>query len=207
MTGVRSRVASAALAVTLLGGAAVPAAVLGAPVAAAHAVLLASDPEDGAALEAAPERVTLSFNEEINPSFVTVAVTGADRTDHVRGEATVEGEQVSAGIGPLDDGEYTVGYRVTSADGHVITGSTRFAVGSPGATDGAGDGGGGGDADPGPTATDASTAEVTADDSATTGVSTAVWVVGGLAVVLVGAAVFLLRRGDDGAGAGTEGDD
>lgn len=197
----RSRVASAALAVTLLGGAAVPAAVLGAPVAAAHAVLLASDPEDGAALEAAPERVTLSFNEEINPSFVTVAVTGADRTDHVRGEATVEGEQVSAGIGPLDDGEYTVGYRVTSADGHVITGSTRFAVGSPGATDGAGG------ADPGPTATDASTAEVTADDSATTGVSTAVWVVGGLAVVLVGAAVFLLRRGDDGAGAGTEGDD
>lgn len=203
MTGVRSRVASAALAVTLLGGAAVPAAVLGAPVAAAHAVLLASDPEDGAALEAAPERVTLSFNEEINPSFVTVAVTGADRTDHVRGEATVEGEQVSAGIGPLDDGEYTVGYRVTSADGHVITGSTRFAVGSPGAAEGAGGGG----ADPGPTATDASTAEVTADDSATTGVSTAVWVVGGLAVVLVGAAVFLLRRGDDGAGAGTEGDD
>ncbi|MFL0579081.1 copper resistance protein CopC [Dietzia sp. 179-F 9C3 NHS] len=195
----RSRVASAALAVTLLGGAAVPAAVLGVPVAAAHAVLLASDPEDGATLEAAPERVTLSFNEEINPSFVTVAVTGADRTDHVRGEATVEGEQVSAGIGPLDDGEYTVGYRVTSADGHVITGSTRFAVGSPGTTAGAGDGG----SDPGPTATDASTAEVTADDSATTGVSTAVWVVGGLAVVLVGAAVFLLRRGGD----GTEGGD
>lgn len=197
MTSVRSRVASAALAVTLLGGAAVPAAVLGAPVAAAHAVLLASDPEDGAALEAAPERVTLSFNEEINPSFVTVAVTGADRTDHVRGEATVEGEQVSAGIGPLDDGEYTVGYRVTSADGHVITGSSRFTVGAGAAAAGS--------ATPAATGAAGASESVSADaspdaassDSEQSGsaVGPALWVVAGLAVLLIAAAALLLRRG------------
>lgn len=183
----RTRLSSVALAVGLLGGATAPAAVLTAPVAAAHSVLLSVEPADGATVQAAPDTVTLTFNEKINPSFVTVAVNGTDRTNRVTGTPTTNGEVVTARVAGLDDDDYTVGYRVTSADGHVITGSSRFTVGAGGAAAGAGDAG--------PTATDASTAEVRADDSSTTGAGTALWVVAGLAVVLIGAAAVLLRGG------------
>ena len=202
----RSRLASAALACTLLGGAAAPA-VLMAPGAAAHSVLLSVDPADGATLDAAPDRVALTFNEDINPSFATVAVTGADRTSRVRGEAEVEGPRVSVGLEGLDDGEYTIGYRVTSADGHVISGSTRFSVGSGGA-----DAGAAGSADAAATGGEGSNAAADAeagggaeagaddgaagaDDGATVGSGAALWIVGGLAVLLIGAAAFLLRGG------------
>src|SRR5699024_7346271 len=88
----RSRLASAALAVGLLGGAAVPATVLVAPAASAHSVLLSSEPADGATLEASPEEVSFTFNEEINQSFATIAVTTADdRTNRTTEEPGAAG--------------------------------------------------------------------------------------------------------------------
>lgn len=203
--------ASVAVAGALLGGATAPALVL-APAAAAHSVLISVDPEDGAQLEASPDEVVLTFNEEVNQNFASVAVTSEDdRTNRAIGEPVVDGPTVTAQIEDLPPGAYTVGYRVTSADGHVVGGSSVFTVAGDGSGDeggagtgedgageaGAGDAGSGpgdaadaGEADSGSDAGDV-TAETSGED---TGLNPAIWVVGGLAVVLIGGAFFLLRR-------------
>lgn len=193
----RPRLASAAVAVALLGGTAVPAVVT-APVAAAHSVLLSVEPADGATVDASPDRVTLTFNEEINPSFATVAVNGSARDgSKVEGQPVVTGPVVEARLGALDDDEYTVGYRVTSADGHVITGSSRFTVGAgaaaagsatPAATGAAG----ASESAPADASPDPASSDTEQSGSA---VGPALWVVAGLAVLLIAAAALLLRRG------------
>lgn len=203
MTAARSRVASAALGAALLGGVAAPVTIL-APVVAAHSVLLSTDPADGAALDASPDQVVLTFNEDINQTFASVAVTsGDDRTNLVVGEPVVEGAVVTAALDGLAGGSYTVGFRVTSADGHVISGSSGFtvaaasgAVAAPGASPASDPGAAaqatGEQASEGQT-TDEQSAETSDETSA--GIDPALWVVAGLAVLLIGGAFVLLRRG------------
>lgn len=199
---------SVAAATALLGGATAPAVML-APVAAAHSVLISVDPQDGSELENSPEQIVLTFNEEINQNFVSIAVTSAnDSTNRVVGDPTVNGDTVTAQVEDLGPGNYTVGYRVTSADGHVVTGAPVFSVvgsdaeangaeapGTAAGETGAGantDAGDAADADDG--ATDA--ADSDSDSDSDGGVNPAIWIVGGLAIVLIGGAFFLLRRGD-----------
>lgn len=212
MTHLRRRLTSAVAAAAFLGGATVPAVVL-APAAAAHSVLVSIDPEDGSRLDAAPEQIVLTFNEEINQDFVTLAVTTeGDSANRVAGEPVVSGETVTARVDDLASGSYTVGYRVTSADGHVVTGSSVFTVvggAESGAAAGGGTGTGGSEAgaDGGSEAGADSQAFSEADSSSEadvadetsgedTGVNPAIWVVGGLAIVLIGGAFVLLRRGN-----------
>ena len=212
------RLASVAVAAALLGGVTAPAVLL-APVAAAHSVLISVDPEDGSQLDAAPEQIVLTFNEEVNQNFASVAVTaGDDRTNRVTGEPMVDGETVTARVDDLAPGAYTVGYRVTSADGHVVSGSSVFIVagaeggagageagGEGGAAGGEGGAGAEGSAAGGATAADAggesADADATEADVAdetsgeSSGVNPVIWAVGGLAVLLIGGAFVLLRRG------------
>lgn len=216
----RRRLGSVAVAAALLGGATAPAVLL-APVAAAHSVLISVDPEDGSQLDAAPEQIVLTFNEEVNQNFASVAVTaGDDRTNRVTGEPMVDGETVTARVDDLAPGAYTVGYRVTSADGHVVSGSSVFTVaGAEGGADAdggaaggeggaaAGEGGAGAEGSDagGATASDAggesADADATEADVAdetsgeSSGVNPVIWVIGGLAVLLIGGAFVLLRRG------------
>lgn len=194
----RSRLASAALAAALLGGVGLPAVVT-APVASAHSVLLEIDPADGATVETSPEQVALTFNEEINQSFATVAVTAdAGDADLAVGEPVVEGDTVTAEVDDLDPGLYTVGYRVTSADGHVVNGSSTFTVGAARASTSAtspGQATSGESAAPASDTAVEETPDATASDDSTSGIGTALWVVGGLAVLLLGGAIILLRRG------------
>ena len=189
MTAVRRCLASATVAAALLGAATVPAVVL-APVAAAHSVLVSINPEDGADLDVSPGQIEMVFNEEINQSFASVAVTSDEnKTNRVVGDPVVEGPTVNVEVEDLTPGAYTVGYRVTSADGHVVSGSSVFTVaGETGASDG-------GSATAAPDGDDeADISNETSGES--TGMNPAIWVVGGLAVVLLGGAVVLLRRGD-----------
>lgn len=97
--------------------------------ASAHSELVSSDPPADATLEFAPIGVGLVFNQDINESFATISVVGPDDTQWAQGTATVEGPDVSILLADgLPNGQYTVGYRVTSADGHPITGTYGFAV-------------------------------------------------------------------------------
>ncbi|WP_404850825.1 copper resistance CopC family protein [Dietzia kunjamensis] len=208
MTALRGRLASVAVAAALVGGAAAPSVVL-APVAVAHSVLVSIDPEDGSDLDTPPDEIVLTFNEEINQNFASVAVTaGDDRAARVVGDPSVAGEVVTVEVDDLGPGAYTVGYRVTSSDGHVVSGSSVFTVtgGADGAEAGAGSGAesgsqpaAGGDASPaGGSDTGAGDEADVADETSgeDTGVSPAIWVVGGLAILLIGGAFVLLRRGN-----------
>lgn len=108
--------------------------VLGVPAAIAHTQLTGTDPADGQVLPEAPATLTLSFNEPIGVS--------ADSTQLL----TPSGESVPLEVQavdttvtltpqtPVGPGTHTVVWQVTSADGHPVTGSFTFAVGSPSAT-------------------------------------------------------------------------
>jgi copper resistance protein C len=105
------------------------AAMAGAGVASAHATRLATDPVENAELTKAPEKVSAMFNEALQPSFAAMTVVGPDGNLWSTGDAQVDGAVVSVGVRPLGpSGTYTVNYRVTSADGHVVSGSWSFTM-------------------------------------------------------------------------------
>jgi methionine-rich copper-binding protein CopC len=105
------------------------AAVAGAGVAAAHATRLATDPVENTELAKAPEKVSATFNEALQPSFAAMTVVGPDGNLWSTGDPKVDGAVVSVGVRPLGpSGTYTVNYRVTSADGHVVSGSWSFKL-------------------------------------------------------------------------------
>lgn len=107
----------------------------GVGIAAAHTALVSSDPAKDANLSNAPTAVVLTFSEDINPAFATVVVKSAEGRNWVGESPEVDGPRLAAALGPgrLATGEYTVGYRVVSIDGHPVTGSYTFTIAaSPG---------------------------------------------------------------------------
>ncbi|MBF6356818.1 copper resistance protein CopC [Nocardia higoensis] len=102
-------------------------------VATAHSGAVGSVPEDGARIDAGPERVVVMFNEELQPGFPSLTLVGPDGNLWSKGEPTIEGKSVSVAAGELGPaGEYTIAFRVTSADGHVVSGTRTFTLTTPG---------------------------------------------------------------------------
>src|SRR3712207_6711811 len=100
--------------------------------ALAHAGLVQEEPAEGGTLAESPDRVERRFSEPVDAEFSPLEVYSS------------EGERVdedNARINPADarvlvadlkeelsEGSYTVQWRVTSIDGHVVEGSYEFAV-------------------------------------------------------------------------------
>ncbi|MFC9994508.1 copper resistance protein CopC [Nocardia sp. NPDC127526] len=104
-------------------------AFLGGGVANAHSAAIASTPENGAKIDAAPARVSVTFNEDLQASYPSMTVTGPDGNLWSKGQPLVEGPSVSIEVGELGPvGEYTIAYRVTSADGHPVSGTRKFEL-------------------------------------------------------------------------------
>ncbi len=104
-------------------------ALTGMPVASAHTALISSDPAADATLTAGPATVSATFNEDLQPSFAAMTVVGPDANLWSAGDPRVSGAVVSVPLRPLGpSGRYAVNYRVTSADGHVVSGSWSFTV-------------------------------------------------------------------------------
>jgi copper resistance protein C len=104
-------------------------ATLNAQVASAHAVRVSTEPADSAALATGPDRVSATFNERLQTTFAAMTVVGPDGNVWSTGDPTVQGAVVGIGLRPLGPaGTYTVNYRVTSADGHVVSGSWSFRL-------------------------------------------------------------------------------
>jgi len=144
-----------------------------APVASAHAVLIATDPAKGAKLTTGPAQVSATFNEPLQTAFAAMTVVGPDTNLWSTGDPRVDGAVISVALRPLGPaGSYTVNYRVTSADGHVVTGSWAFELTAPGS------------GTPGPPA---------ASTAATGGIPVWPFVAGGAAVIVI-AAGWALRR-------------
>ena len=98
--------------------------------AAAHAVVEQTTPADGARLDAAPDRVTIRFDEQVGlgAGYARVLAPGGGRVD--TGTATVEGTSVVIPLRTgLPDAGYVVTYRVVSADSHPVSGAFTFVVG------------------------------------------------------------------------------
>ncbi|MBC6465312.1 copper resistance CopC family protein [Actinomadura alba] len=97
--------------------------------ASAHTKLIKSTPERGASVEALTE-ITLVFSENVNPSIAKVQLR--DAAGGQRGSAKaprVEGATVTQSAAPdLAPGDYTIAYRVVSADGHPVTGEVPFTL-------------------------------------------------------------------------------
>ncbi len=104
-------------------------ALAGAGIASAHAVRIATDPAEGAALAQGPQRVSATFNEELQPEFAAMTVVGPDGNLWSAGDPQVTGAVIGVDVRPLGPaGTYTVNYRVTSADGHPVSGSWSFRL-------------------------------------------------------------------------------
>lgn len=92
----------------------------------AHAQLLGSIPENGSSQQTADELV-LTFNEDVSPDFVTFYAQG-DSEGVLDGDPTVDGAVVTQPLAPTRNGEYAIGYRVVSADGHPVSGEITFTL-------------------------------------------------------------------------------
>lgn len=144
--------------------------------AAAHTALFSVDPADGATLDAAPDRIVLTFNEPIRqPSDASVSVDGSTRDADVR----VDGPRLVVTLAEPVPGSYEINYRVISADGHPVSGTSGFTVAgatqSPGAQT--------------PDEPSEAPSPVASDSDDESGVPPALWGVLG-AVVVLGVAAF-----------------
>jgi methionine-rich copper-binding protein CopC len=102
-------------------------ALTAAPTASAHAVRLATDPPVDAVLSTGPPQVSATFNEHLQTVFAAMTVVGPDGNLWSTGQPQVQGAVISVAVLPLGPaGTYTVNYRVTSADGHPVSGSWPF---------------------------------------------------------------------------------
>jgi copper resistance protein C len=109
------------------------AATLTAGAASAHAARVSTDPADKAVVSTGPVLVSATFNEDLQTTFAAMTVVGPDGNLWSVGAPQVHGTVVSVGVRPLGPtGNYAVNYRVTSADGHVVSGSWSFRLTTPG---------------------------------------------------------------------------
>lgn len=155
----------------------------------AHNVLVGSDPPAGASVAVGPQEVRLTYDAPVQygstTSFNTVTVTGPNGTRWETGSVTVQGNVVTAPIRPLGPaGEYTVGYRILSADGHPVSGTVRFTLTTPGT------------GTPAPPAT-AAPGTASGQGSRSGGMPVWPWIVGAVALLAVGivAAIRMGRAG------------
>ncbi|MFE1263761.1 copper resistance protein CopC [Streptomyces albogriseolus] len=108
----------------------------GAAPASAHAALTGSDPAQGAVVDTAPTRVSLTFSEPVAVGDDSVRVLDpkgerVDKGDPANPSGTTYSVPLVSG---LPDGTYTVAYQVVSADSHPVAGAFTFSIGAPSET-------------------------------------------------------------------------
>jgi copper transport protein len=108
--------------------------------ALAHARLLNSTPTAGALLDSPPEKVELSFSEEVSLQFSSIKLYDRSRKELPVGALSHAGQDVTYVSAELPSelvpGTYTIVWRVLSAvDGHVTTGNLAFRVRPPAGTE------------------------------------------------------------------------
>lgn len=106
---------------------AVVAMFIGAGPAWAHNSLVSAAPAKDAVLAQPPATVTLKFLATLQPKGALLTVTGPDGAAAI-GPATVAGKTISAPFTGSAAGAYTVGYQVSSSDGHQVKGSYHFTI-------------------------------------------------------------------------------
>jgi methionine-rich copper-binding protein CopC len=108
------------------------ALLLGSATAAqAHNILVGTSPADGSIEKAVPTQVTLTFNEPalaIGTEIIVAGPAGQEQS----GAAVLVDNTVTEHLQPGSPaGPYAVLWRVTSADGHPVSGKFSFTATSP----------------------------------------------------------------------------
>ena len=109
-----------------------PALLLGAVAAGAHAFLDRASPPAGSALRTAPGEISLWFAGKLEPTFSTLVVRNSDGGRVDTGNAYVDQANRSllrVSLRPLPPGFYRVVWRVVSVDTHATQGDYTFRVG------------------------------------------------------------------------------
>lgn len=167
----------------IAAGAAGLAIGLSAPLAVAHDSVIGGNVVGDAPLEEFPREITLEFSGIPRDDFNTFAVS-----DKSSGEVlfdatpTIDGRNLTVEV-PQDiepgDGEYQVGFRITSSDGHSTLGSVPFSVGS-----------GAGGHEAADASADGAKEGEESQDPLSSLPAAAKWIIGVGAVLVVGAALF-----------------
>lgn len=171
----------------------------GAGPASAHNELLRTGPADGSTVATMPDRLTLTFNLPTLNIGTVIQVTGPDG-DVATGKPTVTDDTVTQPLRPdAPAGAYRVVWRVTSADGHPISGQFAFRSRAGGSGSAAGATGpastaGPATSAPATSATSAPAAVTGAADDGSGSPSPLIWVGLGLLLLIVLAGVLLLVR-------------
>ncbi|MCK7676672.1 copper resistance protein CopC [Corynebacterium sp. CCM 9186] len=161
--------------------------------AVAHDVVLDSTPADGATVEEFPREIVLEFSGIPRDSFNTVAVSDTTTATVLFSDEPVLENQIVRITVPDDihpgPGEYTVGFQITSSDGHATRGRTTFTVsdGAAGASRGSSDTSE--MTDPGQSADSTGSAESSPSVNTTTAVA-----VGGGLLLLLAAGLIIKKR-------------
>ena len=181
MTRLRRLVAAAVAAVSLFG-----TTVLLAPASSAHDVLLRTEPAQGSTVAQAPAQVRLVFDKPALALGTVIDVTGPDGRPVSAGKPRLVDATVTEDLaGTLRPGGYVVLWRVTSVDGHPVSGRFTFQA--------TGTGVGAVSVQPGAGASAPNAGPATA--SSGSGPSAAVlWSTGGLVLAVLVVAVLMLRR-------------
>lgn len=96
----------------------------------AHTGLRGSAPATDARISQAPTTVVLEYSGEVVVGAHGIQVFGPDGSRVDTGEASPrKGARLTQAIRDGGDGTYGVAYRVSSEDGHVVTGVVQFSVG------------------------------------------------------------------------------
>jgi copper transport protein len=96
--------------------------------ARAHTDLAGSTPADDATVRGSVETVSVTFTGAITPAGDGITVTQADGPVLPVTRLEVDGTTLQASTPPLADGRYTVQWRVTASDGHLLTGDFAFTI-------------------------------------------------------------------------------
>jgi copper resistance protein C len=97
--------------------------------ASAHAHLDHSVPAVGSTVTPAPQDITLTFTQNLEPAFSGVEVDDASGARVDQGEAKISSNTMQIGLKPLMPGNYTVHWHAVSVDTHKTQGDFSFSVG------------------------------------------------------------------------------
>lgn len=96
--------------------------------AAAHTHLQSASPAEGSTVAKAPTEFVLTFPEPVRATALLLTKDGgkAQKIETLPKDMVA---RVTAPAPKLDDGHYTLDWRVAGKDGHVMSGKIRFTIG------------------------------------------------------------------------------
>ncbi|WP_462410606.1 copper resistance CopC/CopD family protein [Neobacillus sp. Marseille-QA0830] len=102
----------------------------------AHAYIIKSNPSDNEILSEAPKKVSIEFDETIQPSYNSIEVfeSSGKRVDQNNGRVSADHPSIlECDLAEnLPNGTYRIQWRVVSSDGHPVEGVIPFQIGNEG---------------------------------------------------------------------------